>query len=69
MPSMRNRLRSQRLVALFAAGWLALNFPLLTLWDRDFLVAGWPLLPTALFVGWAVLIGMAAWVSESGDDE
>ena len=36
---MSQRLRSQRLLALFAAGWLLLNFPLLTLWDRDVLVA------------------------------
>lgn len=64
---MRDRLRSQRLVALFAAGWLALNAPLLTLWDRDITLAGWPLLPSALFIGWAVLIGLAAWVSEAGD--
>ncbi|MEP7298294.1 MAG: hypothetical protein ABI702_19090 [Burkholderiales bacterium] len=65
---MRDRLRSQRLVALCAAGWLALNFPLLTLWDRDIAVGGWPLMPTALFVGWGALIALAAWVSESGDD-
>ena len=66
---MRERLRSQRLLALFAAGWLTLNFPLLTLWDRDVTVAGWPLLPSVLFIGWALLIGLAAWVLESGDDE
>jgi len=65
---MRERLRSQRLLALFAAGWGALNFPLLTLWDRDVTLGGWPLLPTALFIGWAVLIGLAAWIVESGDD-
>ena len=34
-------------------GWLLLNFPLLTLWDRDAIVLGLPLLPLALFVGWA----------------
>jgi hypothetical protein len=27
-------MRHQGLCALFAAGWLLLNFPLLTLWDR-----------------------------------
>ena len=63
---MSSALRSQRLFALFAAGWLLLNFPLLTLWDRDLSVWGVPLLPAALFGGWAVLIGAAAWISEAG---
>ena len=62
------RLRSQRLLALFALGWLLLNFPLLTLWDRGVLVAGLPLLPLALFAGWAALIGAAAWVCEAVDE-
>jgi hypothetical protein len=62
------RLHAQRLLALFAAGWLLLNFPLLTLWDRGVLVAGLPLLPLALFAGWAALIGAAAWISESDDE-
>jgi len=57
--------RTPRLVGLFAAGWLLLNFPLLTLWDRGLTVGGLPLLPTAVFAGWAVLIGVAAWVCES----
>ena len=63
-------LHSQRLLALFALGWLLLNFPLLTLWDRGVLVAGLPLLPLALFVGWAALIGTAAWIceAEAADD-
>ena len=38
-------LRTQRLLAVFAMGWLLLNFPLLTLWDRGVSVAGIPLLP------------------------
>ena len=58
--------RTPRLVALFAAGWLLLNFPLLALWDRGVTLAGLPLLPTAVFAGWALLIGVAAWVCESG---
>jgi hypothetical protein len=65
---MIQRLRSQRLLALFALGWLLLNFPLLTLWDRGVLVAGLPLLPLALFAGWAALIGAAAWICESEDE-
>jgi hypothetical protein len=67
---MSERLRNQRLVALFGAGWALLNFPLLTLWDRPVTVAGIPLLPLALFGGWALLIGLAAWVAEGpGDDD
>ncbi len=65
---MSERLRNQRLLALFAAGWGLLNFPLLTLWDRAVSVAGIPLLPLALFTGWALLIGLAAWVAESRSD-
>jgi hypothetical protein len=62
-------LRNQRLLALFAAGWLLLNFPLLTLWDRGLTVAGIPLMPAALFGGWMLLIGIAAWIVEApGDD-
>ena len=57
-----------RLVALFAAGWLLLDVPLLTLWDRGQTVFGMPLLPAAVFIGWAVLIGIAGWVAERADD-
>ena len=39
---MSDTLRNQRLLALFAAAWLLLNFPLLTLWDRGVTVAGIP---------------------------
>lgn len=53
----------QRLVALFVAGWLLLNFPLLALWDRDATVLGLPLFPAALFMLWfglIVLLGLTA---------
>jgi hypothetical protein len=63
---MPDAVRQQRLLALFAGGWLLLNFPLLTLWDRGITVAGLPLLPLAVFAGWAILIGAAAWVAEAG---
>ena len=67
---MPNSLRKQRLLALFAAGWLLLNFPLLTLWDRGATLAGIPLLPAAVFIGWSVLIGVAAWIVEApGPDD
>jgi len=60
-------LAAQRLVALFALGWLVLDFPPLGLWDRDVDVLGIPLLPAAVFVGWAVLIGLIAWIVERND--
>jgi hypothetical protein len=63
---MPDPVRQQRLLALFACGWLLLNFPLLTLWDRGITVAGLPLMPLAVFAGWATLIGAAAWVAEAG---
>ena len=62
---MPDRLRNQRLIAVFAAGWVLLNFPLLTLWDCGISVAGLPLLPAALFGGWALLIALAAWIAEA----
>ena len=46
-------LPTQRLVALFAAGWALLTLPLLELWDRAVAVFGVPLLPAAVFAGWA----------------
>ena len=59
---------AQRLLALFAAGWVLLNVPLLTLWDRDATLLGVPLLPAALFLGWAALIALAAWSAERAKD-
>jgi hypothetical protein len=62
---MKTRLGQQRLLALFAAGLLAFNFPLLALWDRDVLVLGVPLFPAALFALWALLIAVLGVISES----
>jgi hypothetical protein len=59
-----NGLARQRLVAIFFAGLLLLNFPLLELWDRDVLVLGLPLVPCGLFAVWAALIGLTAWTVE-----
>ena len=61
-------LATQRLLAVFAAGWALLNVPLLTLWDREATLLGVPLLPAALFAGWAALIALAAWIAERTKD-
>jgi hypothetical protein len=52
------------LLALFAAGMVLFNFPLLIIFDRDTTVLGLPLLPVALFAIWALLIGVLAWAIE-----
>ena len=59
-------LLAQRLAALFAAGWLAFNFPLLGIWDRDDTVFGIPLFVAALFLLWLGVIVLLAWWMERG---
>jgi hypothetical protein len=61
---MKRRLGQQRLLALFAAGLLLFNFPLLALWDRDATLLGLPLFPAALFAIWALLIAVLGVISE-----
>lgn len=56
---MRRGPLAPRLIALFAAGWLLLDLPLLRLWVDD---------ATALFLGWGLLIAALAWLMERGDD-
>jgi len=65
---MRKGLGEQRLVALFVAGGLLLNFPLLALWDRDATVLGLPLFPAALFVLWGGLISLLGSIAERMPD-
>ncbi len=60
---------AQRLAALFVAGWLLFNFPLLGIWDRDATVLGVPLFVAALFAIWVALIGVLAWWMEQPGDE
>ena len=57
-------LLAQRLLALFGAGVLLFNFPLLRLWLTDTTVLGLPLLPVAMFTAWVLLIGLLAWLME-----
>jgi len=66
---MLERLRSQRLLALFCAGLALFNFPLLALWDRDVMVFGVPLFPAALFALWALLILLLAAIVDRPDVE
>lgn len=57
-------LGGQRLVALFCAALLALNYPLLALWNLDATFLGLPVFPLALFGLWSTLIAALAWMLE-----
>jgi len=61
-------LNAQRLVALSFVALALFNFPLLASWDHDAMLWGLPLFPTALFLIWATLIALLAWVMERGHD-
>ena len=52
------------MLALFVAGLLGFNFPLLALWDVDATLLGLPLFPAALFVIWALLIAVLGFICE-----
>ncbi len=66
---LKQRLLMQRLLALFGAGLLLFNFPLLKLWLSEATVFGWPLLPLALFGAWLLLIVLLACLMERrGED-
>ena len=66
---MFDSLTAQRLAALFVAGWLLFDYPLLGLWDRDATLMGMPVFPLALFVVWGLVIAaLAVFVEGSGRD-
>jgi len=65
---MNQTLVNQRLLALFLAGGLLFNFPLLALWDHPGRWWGLPVFPLALFGLWAALIGWLAWIMERSAD-
>lgn len=63
-------LLAQRLLALFIAGWALFDFPLLGLGlgaGPGATLFGLPRLPLLLFVGWAGLIVLLAWLMERRD--
>lgn len=64
---MFDQLDAQRLLALFVAGGLFFNFPLLGLWDIEATWLGVPVFPAALFILWFLLIAaMACLMERSG---
>jgi len=53
-----------RLVALFVLGLLLMNFPLLSLFSREHLLLGMPVLYVHLYGVWALVIGLLIWLME-----
>lgn len=64
---MNDSLRSARMVAVAALAVLLFDFPLLALFDIDVRVLGIPLLWAYLFVVWAGVIAVAAWVVRNAE--
>ena len=63
------RLLAQRLIALFGAGWLLFDFPLLKIWLAEGSLFGLQLQWMALFGAWALLIAVLAGLMESQASE
>jgi len=57
--------KGQRFVALCMLGMLLFNYPILTLFNVPGTLFGVPLLYACLFIAWAGLIALMAFVAES----
>jgi len=56
--------RSQRLIALCMLGCVLFNFPILALFNVPGTLFGVPILYAYIFLAWALLIALMAWVAE-----
>jgi hypothetical protein len=61
----QERLKATRLGATAVLALVLLNFPFTGVFDSDSLVAGVPLLWAYLFVVWALVIALVAWIVRS----
>jgi hypothetical protein len=59
--------RGQRFVALCMLGVLLFNYPILALFNVSGTILGVPVLYAYIFVAWATLIALMAWVAEPRD--
>ena len=58
--------KGQRFVALCMLGMLLFNYPILALFNVPGALFGVPVLYAYVFVAWAALIALMAWIAESG---
>ncbi|NMM29292.1 MAG: hypothetical protein HHJ12_18950 [Glaciimonas sp.] len=60
----QHNLTGQRFAAIFTLGWILLNYPLLALFNDASTWFGIPILYAYLFIAWALIIGLLAYVAE-----
>ena len=60
-----NDVRAQRFVALAMLGTLLFNYPVLALFNVSGTLAGVPVLYAYIFIAWAALIALMAFVAEA----
>ena len=58
--------KSQRFVALCMLGMVLFNYPILALFNVPGTLFGVPALYAYVFIAWAALVGLMAYVAESG---
>ncbi len=59
--------KGQRLIALCLLGFLLFNYPILALFNLPTTVLGVPVLYAWIFLAWALLIALMAWVVEKSE--
>ena len=60
---MSDEAKGQRFVALCMLGMVLFNFPILAIFNVPGTLFGVPVLYAYLFIAWAALIGLMAWVA------
>ena len=58
--------KGQRFVALCMLGMVLFNYPILALFNVSGVLFGVPVLYAYMFIAWAAMIGLMAWIAESG---
>jgi hypothetical protein len=58
--------KTRRLAGIFLLGWVLLNYPILSLFNRPAFWAGIPLLYFYVFAAWSLIIALLAVVSRPG---
>jgi len=56
----------RRLTGVFLLGWVLLNYPILSLFNRPITFGGIPLLYVYMFAAWMLIIGLIAVIARSG---